>query len=263
LQAAFAHDRQQRLVFSAIVLTGNIMKPLLLIKTGGTIPQLVPVHGDFERWFAAGLGYQPILQADVHQGAQLPDPRTVCGVVITGSAAMVSHREDWSEATGNWLLGALECALPILGVCYGHQLLAHALGGLVGPNPQGREIGTVEVTLEGGFEEDQLFSGYPESFMAQTTHSESVIELPTGATRLGRTDLDGNHVAWFSENAWGVQYHPEFSATVMREYIRIRSKELRDEGLDPDLLLSQVQDTPRAAGVLTDFVTRFLAEVAA
>ena len=63
---------------------------------------------------------------------------------------MVSEREPWSERAAEWLREVAQRGIPLLGICYGHQLLAHALGGRVGANPQGREIGTVEVGLYKG-----------------------------------------------------------------------------------------------------------------
>ena len=166
---------------------------------------------------------------------------------------MVSHREDWSEEAARWLLIAMEASMPILGVCYGHQLLAHALGGKVGTNPQGREMGTCTMVMESGSEKDRLFRDYPKKFNAQTSHLETVLQPPESATRLGSSALDKNAILRFSETAWGVQYHPEFSAQIMREYIRIRSQFLREEGMDPGELLASVTETPLAASILPAF----------
>ena len=110
------------------------MKPMALIKTGGTIEQIKPHHGDFEDWFAEGMGVSDLLQIDVFRQQPLPAAETLAGIVITGSSSMVSAREDWSERTAQWLRQAVKKGIPTLGVCYGHQLLAHALGGRVGPN---------------------------------------------------------------------------------------------------------------------------------
>ena len=123
------------------------MKPLLIIKAGETLPEIAARRGDFEDWIIAGLA-RPGLATDVKsvwQGEALPHDDTVSGVVVTGSSAMVSHREAWSERTAGWLARAVDAGTPILGICYGHQLLAHGLGGEVGPNPRGREIGLHEV----------------------------------------------------------------------------------------------------------------------
>jgi len=229
------------------------LKQITLIKTGCTIEQIKPEHGDFEDWFAEGLGISDLLQVDVFSQQPLPAPETLAGIVITGSPAMVSARQDWSERTAKWLRKAVKTGLPVLGVCYGHQLLAHALGGRAGPNPAGRQIGTVTAQLIGKIENDPLLGYLPNTFPAQASHSEVVLELPPGAERLATSPLDENFVIRFAENVWGVQFHPEFSASVTSDYIRHRAEALRKEGLDPGQLLDKVTNTEEAKSVLKKF----------
>ena len=229
------------------------LKPIALIKTGGTIACIKPDHGDFEDWFAEGMGDSDLLQVDVFRQQPLPATENLAAVVITGSHAMVSAGEDWSERTAGWLKQVVQKGIPVLGVCYGHQLLAHALGGRVGLNPAGCQIGTVSIRLINSSAKDPLLGHLPEMFSAQTSHSEVVLEPPPGAERLAISPLDDNFVIRFTESAWGIQFHPEFSAPVMSEYIRCRADKLREEGLDPDQLLSEVTDTPEAMSVLTKF----------
>jgi len=228
---------------------------ILLVKTGGTIKKITPLYEDFEDWFARYMDVKDFLQVDVFRNETLPRYDSVAGVIVTGSAAMVSDREDWSEHAAAWLKTAVETGIPILGVCYGHQLLAHALGGRVGKNPRGRQIGTVMAhkTREG--KADTLMKDLPESFAAHTSHVESVLELPPGATRLVTSPRDDNFAIRFAKNAWGIQFHPEFSEPVMQEYIRHRSDAIRSEGQDPDHLLAQVTDTPQARSTLPRFKT--------
>ena len=229
------------------------MKPIALIKTGGTIPEIKRQYGDFEDWFIAGLGGVGIEQVDVFENQPLPAIENLAGVVITGSAAMVSHKEDWSEKTAEWLKQAVYADLPVLGVCYGHQLLTHALGGVVGPNPNGRQIGTVEARMLETAAADPLLGYLPSVYPVQTSHSESVLKLPPGATRLATSPLDDNFAIRFADKAWGVQYHPEFSAPVMSKYIIRRSEAIREEGLNPEALLAGVRDTKEALSVLRSF----------
>ena len=230
------------------------MKQIALIKTGCTIDQIKPRHGDFEDWFAEGLGVFDLLQIDVFREESLPPPENLAGIVITGSPAMVSAGLDWSERTARWLRQAVQTNTKVLGVCYGHQLLAHALGGFVGPNPAGRQIGTVCSQLIDNKKYDPLIGHLPIKFSAQTSHSEVVLELPPGAQRLATSPLDDNFVIRFAENVWGVQFHPEFSAPVMSDYIRYREAAMREEGLNPEQLMASVTEAEEAGSVLRQFV---------
>jgi len=230
------------------------LKQIALIKTGSTIEQIKPVHGDFEDWFAEGMGVLDLLQIDVYKQQALPPAESLAGVVITGSPAMVSAGEDWSERTAEWLEKTVKKGTPVLGVCYGHQLLAHALGGKAGPNPAGRQIGTVTVELSDGSEDDPLLGYLPRTFAAQTSHSEAVLELPTGAERLATSPLDNNFAIRYAENVWGLQFHPEFSGIVMSEYIRCRSDAIREEGLNPQQLIDKTTETLEAKSLLRKFV---------
>ncbi len=229
------------------------LKQIALIKTGCTIEAIKPEYGDFEDWFADGLGVSDLLQIDVFRHQPLPDPQCLAGIVITGSPAMVSARLDWSEHTAQWLRKAVQMGIPVLGVCYGHQLLAHALGGVAGPNPAGRQIGTVKAQLIDNITNDPLLGHLPSTFTAQTSHSEVVLELPPGARSLATSPLDKHFAIRFAESAWGVQFHPEFSAPVTADYIRYRSEALREESLNPSQLLGNITDTLEANSVLKKF----------
>jgi len=163
------------------------MKPLLIAMLGSALESLRTTKGDFHQWFALGLGV-PLEEMQVvwvEQGEALPDPHTLSGAVFSGSPSMVSHRLDWSEGAAHWLRGAVDRNLPVLGICYGHQLLAHALGGRVGPNERGREMGSAEITRCDTAAEDPLWGPLPDQHFQQTTHSEAVLELPAQALRLG------------------------------------------------------------------------------
>lgn len=118
---------------------------------------------------------------DARTSPALPNPADIAGVVVTGSHAMVSERAAWSERLGQWLKRCVDAEVPVLGICYGHQLLAHALGGRVGDHPAGLEIGTHAVELTPAARQDPLFAALPESFPAQFVHRQSALELPPGA----------------------------------------------------------------------------------
>src|SRR5690606_27402387 len=141
---------------------------------------------------------------DVEGGDALPGRDGFAGVLVTGSAAMVTERLDWSERAAGWLREAAHAGVPVFGICYGHQLLAHALGGEVGDNPNGREMGTVAIDLLPDAASDPLFAGLPASFPAQATHLQSVLRAPEGATVLARSVHDACHAFRWGDTAWGV-----------------------------------------------------------
>ncbi len=231
------------------------MDPLLIVKTGTTFASLARECGDFEDWISAGMGLNRnrVTVIVAFEGEELPDPGRFAGVVVTGSSSMVSHRESWSERTAEWLRGVVERTTPVLGICYGHQLLAHALGGRIGPNPRGRQIGTVRVRLAEEASEDALLAGFRGSLRAHTTHTEAVLELPDAAVRLGSSTGDPNTAFSFGIAAWGVQFHPEFDAHVMRRYIEERRKLLIAENIDADDRLATVEECPGGATLLRRF----------
>jgi len=237
-------------------------KPILILKTGEAPPSVKRSYGDFEDWIASGLGEAVDLLevASVYKGESLPSADAVRGVVVTGSASMVSERADWSEASARWLAKVVESdSVPILGLCYGHQLLAHALGGEVGPNPMGREMGTVEVTLRvepahgtvGNDRSSPVFeSGI---FQSHMSHFESVLRPPPEAKILGHTALDPHSVLVFGPRQWGVQFHPEFDRQIMQGYVEARREILESEGLDPDAMIAEAAETFPITSVLGRF----------
>ncbi|MEN8182600.1 MAG: glutamine amidotransferase [Myxococcota bacterium] len=233
------------------------MRPLLIVKTGQALPRTRERCGDFEHWIASAMGWalDRFLVAPVHEGARLPDPASVSGVIVTGSPAMVSDREAWSVEAGGWLASAVSLGSPVFGICYGHQLLAEALGGSVGKSPVGREIGTVEVERLDDAGADPLFGAVPERFEVHVTHVESVLSLPPGARRLAGNAADPHHAVAFASRAWGVQFHPEFDGEVMRGYLDERGEVLASEGLDPDGLRRNVRECPDSRALLQRFGT--------
>ncbi|WP_048075236.1 type 1 glutamine amidotransferase [Haloquadratum walsbyi] len=132
------------------------------------------------------------------------------GIVITGSRSSVYWDRDWIQPLIRYTAAADDRDIPILGVCYGHQVLAVALGGHVESMDE-YELGYRKVTQT---QSDALFEDIPNTFTVFTSHSDRVTELPSDATTLAENDY-GIH-AFRRENAWGVQFHPEYDRETAR-----------------------------------------------
>ncbi len=237
------------------------MKRIIIIKTGSTMPDFAAQRGDFEDWFIEGFGL-PRARFDVvdvtpRTGTWKSLPARIDGiaaVVVTGSHAMVTDREPWSEASAAWLARVVDANLPLLGVCYGHQLLAHGMGGQVGDNPDGRESGSMVVTLSAAGQDDPLLGGLGGEVLLNVSHSQSVLLPPTGATILAASPADSCHAMRVGERAWGLQFHPEFDAGIMAAYVAQHGAAIRAAGGDLDALLAACRPTPAGRKILERFV---------
>ena len=219
------------------------MKKLLIVQTSTShddLPDLCASHGDEVDWFtkACRLEIDQVRVVRVFLGEQLPSPDGICGVIITGSVDMVSDNYKWIETTKSWLYSALSFDVPILGVCFGHQLLATTFGGEVGRNINGAEFGLVSVKNTHHDPCDQLFGGLPDRLEVYTFHYESILRLPKSAVILAHNEHDPYHAVRFAENIWGVQFHPEFDETIMSSSLDVYENEIRQSGIDVTKLRS-------------------------
>src|SRR5947207_3350760 len=213
---------------------------LLSVQTGST-----QLHGDYPRWFERTLGFEmPVTRA--HEGEQLGpalDRVRPEGIIVTGSPLSVTEKAPWMLRLGDDLMRIGARGVPVLGVCFGHQLLARAAGGNVVLNPRGREIGTVRVQLTEAGRRDPLFkwASDPE-IEVQATHMDAVDPVPSGAVILASNENSAAQAFRLSETVAAVQFHPELWPEAMRDLIESRKDKLASEGLDAAALKAQVHE---------------------
>jgi GMP synthase (glutamine-hydrolysing) len=240
---------------------------LIIVQTGTTT-----LHGDYPAWFEKALGFaMPVVRA--HQGEKLdPQRHRPEGIIVTGSPLSVTERAPWMLRLGDDLLRIGARGVPVLGVCFGHQLLARAAGGDVVLNPRGREIGTVRVQLTLAGRRDPLFAWVgaasvpqpegggtvidappqPDQIEVQATHVDAVDPLPPGAVILASNENSTAQAYRLSETVAAVQFHPELWAEAMRDLITSRRDKLQAEGMDATALAEQVHEV-RAGEILRAF----------
>lgn len=232
-------------------------RSILVLQTGDPVPSVEARRGSFARMIQDVIG--PLWSGDYTvsdaRTGEPPPAENVAAIVITGSASNVPNREPWMLRTEAWLRDVVGAKVPVFGICFGHQILAQALGGEVIRNPRGREIGTTTITRRGP---DPIFEGLPEEIVANVTHVDTVGRLPPGAVSLAFSALEEHHAIRFTETCYGVQFHPEIDAEIMGEYIATRREILASEGIDPDHLSATVRDGTMGTESLRNFIRVFV-----
>lgn len=220
------------------------------ILLAGHIPdELQDRHGDYAFMYRNLLGPDAFdYEAHAAVDGALPDSPAACdGWLITGSKHGVYEEHDWLPPLEDFARAAVAERVPIVGICFGHQLLAHALGGRVEKFSGGWSVGLQTYGLE-----DE--SGDREASRLMAFHQDQVITPPEGAEVVGSSDFCRNAALRFSETALGIQPHPEFDADFMRDLIAVRREAaLPDEvadralaGLDGPTDAAEIGDRLRA-----------------
>ncbi|MFC3195226.1 glutamine amidotransferase [Marinicella sediminis] len=228
----------------------------VIVQTGDPLP-LAQKFGSFADWFISGLhiDQHDVLVVDVHKNQSLPQAplSALSGVVITGSASMVTEQSQWMKQTQNWLEQAITAGTAVLGVCFGHQLLADLLGGQVAFNQAGRHMGLARCELTAAGVEDDLLGPLQPHINTLVSHQQVVTQLPESAVRLGTTAADLNHAFRWGDRVWGLQFHPEWRPEIMSAYINERATDLRHEGFDPDAMQRDLLPCHEASSILARF----------
>jgi len=159
-------------------------------------------------------------ERDVRGGDALPDLSEVDGIVSLGGEQSVLDIDDEPAlgAEAALLRAAVQRDVPVLGVCLGGQLLAHALGGGVLRRPR-RLVAWVPLEPLDAAREDPLLGALPEG-AAGLHFNEDGVKLPPGAVELLRGGEHGAEAFRVGSMAWGVQFHAEVDADVLDGWYR-------------------------------------------
>lgn len=235
---------------------------LIVLRTGNAAPEVAAQRGEFFSWIRREVGDAwtgEWHEHDVRTDHPLPKAGEASAFIITGSSSSVTERAPWMLRTEALIRDIADARTPLFGICFGHQIVAQALGGAVAKNPRGREMGTVEVRVHHHDPRDPILEHVGERFHANHTHVDSVIQLPPNARRLASTDLEENSAYSIGSHIKCVQFHPEFDGEVMRGYISARAHLVDAEGGDSKGLLSRAIDAPGGASLLRNFVRHVVA----
>lgn len=181
-------------------------------------------HGDYFRWFQDSLDQVELVPWDISEATSQPALDDFQGLLLTGSPASLTAPEPWMEVAVETIRDASERQTPVLGVCFGHQLVGCAFGAPVIKAPEEGEVGafTVELTDEG--RNDRLFQGLPQSFAVAQLHTDQVDPMSVAHSN-GLRVLAGSSNTAVQAMAAGpwvrtVQFHPEVSAPILSSYLQ-------------------------------------------
>lgn len=230
---------------------------LLIIQTGDAVDAARP-HGNFNDWFIKAAGALEAITVNVHQGQNLPKADEAkdrfSHIIITGSAAMITEHSTWMTQTQKWLELVIE-TMPIMGVCFGHQMLADLLGGKVDYNPKGRNMGRDMCHLNETGKKCPLFTGINGvSFHTCVSHSQAVLTPPENSTVLASSPKDPNHAFQYGNKTFGLQFHPEWTGPIMAAYIETRKQALAEEGFDVSAMLTATSQNFHTDQIIKNFV---------
>lgn len=232
------------------------MKKLYILKAGSSLPTVIGSEGDFDTLVKkkSGIPSSSCVTIDNFSYYRYRIPTDAGGFIITGSHSMITDTQRWMLQLSVMIRDIAAAGVPLLGICFGHQAISTALGGKVDNLPSMIEIGTsaVRQTSEAG--NDLLFQNIPYSFKAFTSHTQTVTLLPSGARNLAFSKLEKfQGVCYKDENIWGVQFHPEFSTRVMKEYIKHFKDIIVASGNDPDYLMDNLEPDTHGEILLQEF----------
>jgi GMP synthase (glutamine-hydrolysing) len=162
--------------------------------------------GQYTQLIARRIREQQVFSAILPCTARIEEIRALepVGIVLSGGPSSV-----YDAAAPVCDPKVLQLDVPVLGICYGMQWMAHTLGGKVEPAVR-REYGRAELALEKG---SKLFADFPERFKIWNSHGDHVVGLPEGFTVTGRTDNAIGAVENAAKKFYGVEFHPEVNHT--------------------------------------------------
>lgn len=182
--------------------------------------------------------------------------------LLIGGAGKYSATDSypWTDAIHALVRHAVEQRVPTLGSCWGHQVIARALGGRVVHDPDRSELGCGWVDRTEAGAQDPLLGRFPPRFRANMGHHDRVVELPPRATELAHNDQP--HQAFRLDEApvYGTQFHSELDARRERERILVYREYYRDALPDEETVqhvLDSLADTTEVDNLLYDFLATY------
>ena len=241
-----------------------------ILETGEVAAELVGRHGDypamFERLLSAADPSLAFVTVRVVAGEMPASPGEADAWLVTGSRHGVYDDLPWIAPLKAFLRDCVAARVPVVGICFGHQILAEALGGAVAKSDRGWGLGVqdYEVVRRPGW-----MVHVPDRFAISALHQDQVVALPPDATVLARSPHCEIAAVAYGDpeapSAVSLQPHPEFGPAFMDELIALRAGTAfpSDEAEAARASLGRSVDSPAWARLIVDYLHRAAAARAA
>ena len=190
-----------------------------ILQTGGPPPPLHEQFGSYSAMVQELLGPEhEFATFDVRNGELPAQPESCAAYVITGSASGVYDGDSWIEPLKSFVRDASGRS-AMVGICFGHQLMAEAFGGRVEKSPKGWGVGEHEYEV---LKRQPWMDDVP-AFRLPASHQDQVAELPPGAEIVAASEFTPmGALAWRDHPSISLQLHPEFEPAYAMDLIEHR-----------------------------------------
>lgn len=216
--------------------------------------ELRPIAGDYREMFTRLFNrHAPQFELeyfDVRNGQFPASVETCDGYLTTGSRFSAYDVEGWIQELKDFVRQLRDADRPFVGICFGHQILAEALGGKVGKALQGWGIGihSLDVTqTESWMQPEQASCGI------QYSHRDQVLRLPENSVVLGESDHCPVAMFRVGQRMLGIQGHPEFPAAYTEALVRTRT-----ELIGADKVNAADFNSPTDEAIIVAWLAKFL-----
>ena len=221
---------------------------IIILSNGPGLKEIVALYGHSSEWIPSSITDKNISFKVIktYETSNF-NVENADGFIITGSKYSVYDNEIWIKDLKNNIDDILNLDKPVLGICFGHQLLAECLGGKVEKNLLGWELGSYNISLTRDGINSKLFKSFKCGDIVYESHQDVVSALPSNAIELAFSDK-GNQSFSYGHKIFGVQFHPEFSFEVTRKLMDLR----KDRGIIIDN--NQLYESVNSRKILDNFI---------